>query len=233
MSNLINLGKTGVLVAARMGSSRLPGKALRKLGDKPMILFLLTRLKRSQLVDKLVFCTTELDEDDRLAEIVESEGYEVFRGSNNDVVKRYVDAAQKYQIDTVIRVTGDCPFVDGESLDYCLSLANEMCPFDLVTTKGNFPVGIDYEIYSSSVMSDLYDSEKLSKEEREHLTLYMYNNSDDFHVKRVKPKKEWCDNKNQYTVDTSEDYELACRYVHKLKSNFSIDQLLKVTLNEV
>jgi len=232
MNRLVNLGKTGVLVAARMGSTRLPGKALKEIGGKPMILFLLARLSQSQLVDKVIFCTTDLGEDDYLANLVKDEGYDVFRGENADVVKRYVDAAKYFQIDTVVRVTGDCPFVDGESLDFCLSSADQMVPFDLVSTKGYFPVGIDYEIYPSSVITNLFFSGNLSTEDKEHLTLYLYNNVDDFCVKRVKPRQEWRDDKNQYTVDTADDYASACELVRKLKVDFSIEQLLKAASYE-
>ena len=197
----------GVIVAARTGSTRLPSKALFELAGKPMIVFLLDRINASTVAEKIVFATTQLSEDDKLASVVEAEGVELFRGDNEDVVKRFVDCADKYDFDYVVRVTGDCPFVDVETLDFCLEQCKDFGDFDLASTKGFFPVGIDYEIYKVGTMKKLHESDKLNSEDREHLTKYIYDNSDSFIIKELNPKKEWIYKEVHFTIDTKEDYD--------------------------
>ncbi len=200
--------KIGVIVAARMGSTRLPGKALLPLRGVPMLGFLLQRIKPSVLSSQIVLATTTLHEDDVLEDVAQSEKISVFRGSNEDVVSRYVAAAEYFGFDYVVRVTGDCPFVDAKSLDYAIKYALEHRPFDLATTKGLFPVGIDYEIYPASLMKQIDDAGELDINEREHLTLRFYNRSSEYSIVKIRPPMEWnCD--VVLTVDTKSDFDLA------------------------
>ena len=222
----------GVIVGARTGSSRLPGKALIQIGGSPMIIFLLERIRVTQGVSKIIFATTTLPEDDKLTQVVKEAGFTVFRGANENVVKRYVDAAHEHDLDYVVRVTGDCPFVDAETLDYCLTSARQQMPFDLASTKGRFPVGIDYEIYKASVMAGLHTTGKLDASEREHLTLYMYNHSDRFKLVHLEPRAEWLIN-GTFTVDNEEDLDSAREVVMQIgRSNFTIAELVEHVIHE-
>lgn len=224
LDSLGSIGKIGVVVAARTGSTRLPGKALLPLAGKPMILFLLDRLRASRLSDVILFATTTMAEDDHLAATVEAAGYPVFRGANNDVVARYVDAAAAYRLDHVARITGDCPFVDAESLDYCIEQAVSLAPFDLATTKGAFPVGIDYEIYNAAMMNELHASGQLDEEDREHLTLHLYRHAERFRMAQLQPRTEWRCTRT-FTVDTAEDYHQAAGIVQKHGAGVAITKL--------
>lgn len=198
----------GVIVAARLGSSRLPGKALLPLTGLPMIVFLLRRIRTSQRIEQIVLATTTLPEDDRLAEVVAAEGIPVFRGAQDNVVKRFVEAARAYNMDYVVRITGDCPFVDGASLDYCLAQCDGAADFVIATTKGRFPVGIDYEIYRAESMAQL-DRESLTDDEREHLTLPIYNRLERFPLLQLMPPAHWPVTHRAFTVDTAVDYHFA------------------------
>lgn len=220
------LGRIGVIVAARTGSRRLPGKVLLPLCGVPMIELLLERLAGSDLADEIVLATTKLNEDDRLVELVEISGVRVFRGPSDDVVARYVAVAKACAFDTVVRVTGDCPLVDAASLDYCINKAKGLMPFDLATTKGHFPVGIDYEIYPGSCMAEQHLSASLTQEEREHLTLHMVRNRNEFNVRAITPDPEWYVENATFTIDTAEDYARITTLVTRLgKCNFSIAEL--------
>ena len=199
------LGRVGVVVAARSGSSRLPGKVLRPLGGKPMILFLLDRIRDAREIDAIVLATTEQADDDPLAELVAEAGFAVFRGAGDDVVKRYVDTAAAFRFDYVVRITGDCPFVDAASLDLCMREVRARAPFDIASTKGRFPVGIDYEIYNAKAMAVLHAGGELSAEDREHLTLFMYRHRERFKLIDLEPPPEWRSNCS-FTVDTLDDY---------------------------
>jgi len=223
------MSRFGAVVAARTGSSRLPGKALLPLGGRPMILFLLERIRATREACAVIFATTTLPEDDELARVVGDAGYPVFRGANEDVVRRYVDAAKAYELDYVVRITGDCPFVDAETLDYCLMSAHRHAPYDLASTKGRFPVGIDYEIYRATVMAELHASAKLDAADREHLTLFMYKNPDLFKLVALEPSPAWRSTR-VFTVDTSGDYLVAQEIVKRFASNnFTIAELVNHT----
>jgi spore coat polysaccharide biosynthesis protein SpsF len=195
----------GVIIAARTGSRRLPAKALLPLNGISMIAFIIRRLLRSKMIKSFVLATTTLKEDDELETIARNEGIDVFRGESDDVVKRYVDAASKFNLGYVVRVTGDCPFVDGQSLDYCLNIAGQGGDFDLATTKGYFPVGIDYEIYNAETMESLNDRH-LTLEEREHLTLAFYNEPQSFKIIPLQPPDSWPKVSEHFTVDQLPDY---------------------------
>jgi len=225
--------KYGVIIAARTYSSRLPGKALLPLGGIPMIIFLLRRLLSSHKADGIVFATTSNTEDDKLAEVVSQEGIPVFRGAAADVMRRYVDAARIHDMEYVVRVTGDCPFVNAESLDYCLIKCDESGVFDLASTKTLFPIGIDYEIYRASLMEDLHNGNNLNKDDREHLTKYFYDHSDNYNIRYINPAKKWISKRHCYTVDTPSDYQFAQRITKGFTSiYFSVEDLIKCTKAE-
>ncbi|MDR7306050.1 cytidylyltransferase domain-containing protein [Rhodoferax saidenbachensis] len=220
----MNLGKVGVIVASRTGSTRLPGKALLPLGDLPMVLFLLRRLQPLRNA-VLVLATTTLESDDILADMVSSFGVPVFRGSPTDLVQRYCDAARHFGFDTVVRITADCPFVDAALIEWCLQQAAALPEWDVATTKGQFPVGLDAEIYLAGLMQSLNDSAPLSADDREHLTLHLYNNN--YRVARISPPADWAASSKVFTVDTQADYELAQDLVASFKgADFSVKELL-------
>ncbi|MGE4157472.1 MAG: NTP transferase domain-containing protein [Planctomycetota bacterium] len=218
----------GVLVAARMDSKRLPGKALLPLGGIPMLAYLIRRLKPSRLAPFMALATTTKGEDDALAALAESEGIKVFRGDEHDVVKRYVEAASHFRLSEVVRVTADCPFVSAETLDYVLAHCDADPGYDLATTKKHFPVGIDYEIYPASGMELLHEGGPLTAEDREHLTLHMDRRRNAFIVKEISPPLMWREPGISFTVDTLEDYERARRLVDALGPEpYSTEALLK------
>ena len=227
MADHSRMGRTGIIVAARTGSSRLPGKALLPLNGMPMILFLLARL--SPLEDAtVVLATTRLASDDRLAATVEETGVPVFRGNAEDLVDRYTAAADHFGFDTVGRVTADCPFVDAAMLKFCMEQAEALAPFDLATTKGAFPVGLDVELYPSRVMSQLNRQAGLTASDREHLTLYMYEHREAFALRQLNPPSGWQRSTRSFTVDTPADYETAQALAAPFAgADFSISALLE------
>jgi spore coat polysaccharide biosynthesis protein SpsF len=219
-------GSVGVIVAARSDSSRLPGKAMLPLNDVGMVSFLLRRLRPLRR-GHLVFATTALPSDDDLAASAAREGVPVYRGDSADVVARYVGAAAQFGFDKVARVTGDCPFVDAELVDFCIAQAAACEPFDLATTKGRFPVGLDVEIYKSARMAELHRSGRLSAAHREHLTLFFYDHHNEFTVRSLEPRSDWQPNGRQFTIDTRDDYATARSLVAGFgRGDFSIGELL-------
>jgi spore coat polysaccharide biosynthesis protein SpsF len=214
------------VVSARMGSSRLPGKALLELGGVPMVQFLLDRLRGTKLGGPIIFATTEREDDDVLAARVAEIGIAVFRGADADVAERHLTLARKYSLDWIVRVTGDCPFVDAESLDHCLHQWDRHEKLDLVSTKGVFPIGIDYELFSTAILEAEWP--KMTLDEKEHLTLRFYRPELGFVLKRFSPPRSWPQSKGLYTVDTVADYQKALARVESLGNNqFSVQDLLE------
>ena len=131
-----------------------------------------------------------------------------------------------------MRVTGDCPFVDFFSLDYCLAQIKNIKNFYLFTTKGNFPKGIDYELFSIKILKK--EKKNMNLSEKEHLTLTFYNKKYASKLYKFKKPKNWIDNNLNYTIDTPEDYLKAKKIVEKFNSNFfSIEDLLTIKQGEL
>ncbi len=224
--------KFGVIVAARTGSTRLPQKALLPFyGDMPMIRFLLKRIKNASIPEKFILATTSLKEDDVLIKIAESEGFSGFRGSNENLVERYVEAADLYNLEFVVRITGDCPFVDSTSLDYFLKQCQMEEDFDIATTKRLYPIGIDYEVYKTSTMKRLHEKGNMSVDDREHLTKYLYDHSSLFKIKRLAPPREWPKWNGVFTVDEENDYSRGRQIAEQFESVYAdIPSILKTTV---
>ncbi len=197
--------KTGVVVAARTGSTRLPGKVLMPLLGVPLILFILKRLATSQLAGEIILATTDLPQDNELAKIVEQAGFAVYRGSEQDVLGRYVEAVRGRGLDYVVRATGDCPLIDGTTLDSVLEECLRLHPFDLVTTKPAFPHGIDYEVYPASLLEAIHGLPDVTESDREHIMNYIYRNDSRYRIHRLVPP-EYLRFDTEFLIDTSADY---------------------------
>lgn len=206
----MSLGRVGIVVASRSGSRRLPGKAILPLRGVPMLAFLLRRLRPARRA-ALFLATTDLPADDALESLANQEDVPVFRGAENDVVARYVAAAERFSLDTVVRVTADCPFVDAEIVDYCLEQLGQSEAFELATTKTRFPTGLDAEIYGADSMAKLHRDGQLDASEREHLTLRYYNQSERYRIQYIEPMASWPSVGRHLMVDTAADYEFAAR----------------------
>ncbi len=209
----------GVIVAARTDSRRLPGKALLPLAGLPCVVYLLRRLASSRAHDGLVLATTDRSVDDELTRVVEAEGVPVFRGATHDVVGRYVAAARQFGFGTVARVTADCPFLDGATLDHCLAQCRDRDGYDLATTKGQFPVGLDVEIYHADQMAALDAGDALGDEDREHLTLHLYRHPEHYRLRRLTPPTGWpTTGTPPFLLDTPEDYATLANLAARLSS---------------
>lgn len=198
------------IIQARMGSERLPNKVMKDLLGKPMIEYTLTRLKGCKYIDDIILATTDKEEDNILAEYVLNLGYNVFRGNENDVLKRYKDTNDLYNGDIIIRVTGDCPLIDSVIVDnvitYFLANTYDYVRLDVPDT---FIRGFDVEIFSKEALDRVYSivSQKDEAIYKEHVTLYMYRHLDEFNIGFVKGN-EFYNKDYRLCVDTIEDFNL-------------------------
>ena len=193
------------IIQARMGSTRLPGKALKKVKDISLIEILFKRLEKSQLIDKAILATSINQENNILASVVEKLGVDVYRGSENDVLERYYKAAKKYKPDTIVRITGDCPIIDPILVDSVISLYNSS-NVDYVSNikPPTFPDGLDTEVFSYSALEKAHN-EAHKPSDREHVTPYIRK-------KFLFKKKNLSNDENlsleRWTVDEPEDFSV-------------------------
>ncbi|MFM9879526.1 MAG: aminotransferase class III-fold pyridoxal phosphate-dependent enzyme [Burkholderiaceae bacterium] len=165
--------KTLAIVQARMGSSRLPGKVMRRMNGVPMIELLLSRLARSQRIDRIVLATSDAPSDAPLAEHARGLGYEVFMGSESDVLARYLHAAEPHAPEAVVRITGDCPLIDPQLVDQVIE-AFEAQGVDYLSNVAppTYPDGLDAEVFTYAALCQAAREAK-TPAQREHVTPYI------------------------------------------------------------
>ncbi len=168
------------IVQARMGSSRLPGKVLRKIKGKTLLELYLNRVKLNQLIDKIVIATTTKSSDDIIEELAKKLGFDCFRGSESDLLDRFWQCAKKYKADVIVRLTADDPFVDYQVIDRAIKIFNEN-QADFVTNhfEPTYPEGLDIEVYSIGALERSWQDAKLLSE-REHVFPYIQNHQSQF-----------------------------------------------------
>lgn len=212
------------IVQARMGSERLPGKVIKPIIGKPMILHVLDRLSKSKYINQIILATSTSERELPLIDIVSGAGYEVFRGEEDNVLKRYRDANKRYGGDIIIRVTGDCPLIDPQIVDNVISYYL-MYNYDYVRldVPNSFVRGFDIEILSSLALEKSYKEvfDINNKSYQEHVTSYIYKNPDKFKIGYVKGNEFY--NKNyRICVDTEEDFQT----VNKIYTHFNDEYIM-------
>ena len=167
--------QVAVILQARTGSSRLPEKVLADLAGRPMLAFLVERLKRCTSVDQYVLATTELEEDDDLAQLGESLGLTVVRGSQNDVLSRFALAAEFTLANILVRITGDCPLLDHGLLEEMIH-EFRVQEIDYLSNcdPPTYPDGLDIEIFTRQALL-LAQAECIDAVQREHVTPWIRN----------------------------------------------------------
>lgn len=195
------------IVQARSDSSRLPGKVLKKILNKPMIIHQLQRIELSKLINKLLLATSNQTTDDILAQTVQSYNFNIFRGDKDNVLKRYYDSLHEYLLnddDIIVRLTGDCPLHDSKIIDETIQFFLDN-PCDYVSNAINPPVypdGFDVEVFNYKTLKATYKYAS-SKSELEHVTPYI-RDSLKFNVLHL-PKTPIYSN-YRLTVDQKEDF---------------------------
>jgi len=194
---------TALLVAARLNSTRLKEKSLLKLGDKTVVEQLIARVRKAKLVDKIVLCTSTNEQDAPLLEIAKETGIESFTGSEDDVLDRFINAAESFGADRIVRVTGDNPLTDPEYIDRALETQDETGA-DFVMIKG-LPAGTAPEVITLEAMKRAH-SMASNPDKSEYMRLYFIGTG---HFKPEAIKADDAVNRPDYrvTLDTPEDYE--------------------------
>lgn len=195
-----------LIVQARMGSTRLPGKIMRQVQQKPLLEYMVERLRKVNLADGIIIATTQAEQEEPIIEWCDKHGINYYRGSENDVLSRYYEAASKYEARTVVRLTSDCPLIDPNLVDRVIKyyLEND---YDYVSNVliRTYPRGMDTEVFSYRVLEQAYNLAAKSSE-REHVTAYIYNHPESFRLGSVTGDRDY--SRYRLTVDTPEDFQL-------------------------
>ena len=170
--------KVVATIEARMGSSRLPGKTLRPILGRPTLEFLIERLKRVNRLDEIVVATTNNPRDDVVETLAHRLKVGCFRGSEEDVLGRVLGAAQTYQADVIVEITGDCPLIDPSVVQHCI---NEYFSrgVDYVASK-NYVGGMNTQVFSTSVLNEVEQVTRDDPNSREHVSLPIYENAEKY-----------------------------------------------------
>ena len=196
--------KVNVIIQARMGSSRLPGKVLLPLGGKPAIQHVIERAKLISGISQVIIATSTSPIDDPLVQFCDSIDVTAFRGSENDVLDRYYKAAALYKADGIMRLTGDCPLIDPvESGKVIEKFCETGVDYVSNTNPPMLPDGLDTEIFSIAALNKARNNAK-NKPEREHVTLYIYSNPSKFKIGSVLYQEDL--SRYRFTLDEADDY---------------------------
>lgn len=220
----------GVIIQARMGSSRLPGKVLLPIAGRPMFAYQLDRLKRCRHVDRIVVATTTEPADEAIVLLCQAQGVQVTRGSEQDVLRRYAEAACAIGADTLVRVTSDCPLLDPQLVDEAIEAYGGSDSPDYVSNmiQPTWPYGMAVEVMSRAAL-DAADSEAKEPAEREHVTPFIYWRPERFRLKSMTLPNDL--SAHRWTVDTGEDFDLVSRILTTLlpvKPQFQMHDVLEL-----
>ena len=227
-----NLG-IAAIVQARLGSTRLPGKILKEINNKPMLWHVVNRLSHSKLIDKIIVATTDLAEDDQVQNFCEENNFLFYRGSSEDVLSRYYNAAKSFNAKIIVRITSDCPVIDFSIIDKMLKefiSGTRMEKLDYLSNvlTRSFPRGLDTEIFTFTVLEKAYN-EAIQVSEREHVTPYIYNHPEIFTLRNFSYEKDY--SFHRWTVDTQEDFNLIeniYKSLYEKNKMFLFEDILKL-----
>ena len=221
--------KFGAIVEARMGSTRLPGKVMMKVKNVPMISLLIDRLKQVKKINKIIVATTNSSNDDSFCKYLRDKKINFFRGSEDNVMKRVIDASKKYKIKNIIQITGDCPLVDPEIVSQALNTF-EKNNFDFVSnsTYRSYPDGMDVCIFSSKNLNKSYKLTN-SKYDQEHVSLFMKRKKRIFSQCNIVAPENLNYPNLGLTLDEKKDYDLIKIIFSKFwqrRKNFSCKEII-------
>ena len=214
-----------------MGSNRLPGKVLMKIDEKTILEYVLNQLSSCTLLDEIIVNTTTLSEDTQIVECAKKMNVNFFRGSEKNVLDRYYQCAKNFSIDIIVRITSDNPLIDPNIVDDAIKIFKENS-YDYVTNcrQRTFPYGTEVEVFTFKALEQCWKNAK-KPSELEHVTPYIYNNSDKFIIHDLLNAKNLSN--LRWTVDRANDLELVRILASKIqKRPILMKDILKIFSKE-
>lgn len=210
--------RTVAVIQARTGSTRLPGKVLLPLLDEPVLVHVVRRVSRAKLLDVVVVATTTRPGDDPIESLARQHGWPLVRGSENDLLDRYLVAARKHGAGRVVRVTSDCPLIDPTLIDGVVAALGDSGADYASNTLAprTYPRGLDVEAFTMAAL-ERAASDDTDPASREHATPYIYGNPAKFRLVAVRSAVDLSE--HRWTLDTPEDLALITRIYDALGSD--------------
>lgn len=204
---------------ARMGSSRLPGKILKKIKAKTLLAWHYERIAQSKLIDQHIIAISNTTKDQPIVDVCENQSWQYFQGSEHHVLERFYQTAEYLQLsphDLIIRVTSDCPLIDGKLVDKLINMhikenLGGISNIDITT----YPRGFDAEVFSMSALTNMYHSDT-SAHQQEHVTPYLYAHPEAYPVKHLNLQAKLDASNLRLCVDEVADFRL----IEKLIENY-------------
>ena len=232
-------GLIAAVIQARMGSTRLPGKVLAPLGSTTVLGCLVDRVKQTRSLDHIIVALPDTDENLPLVRACQELGIEWFQGSELDVLSRYYLACQRFGVNTVVRITSDCPFYDPKLLDTMLSdfkqwqQAREGVEYyGNFYPKRTFPRGLDTEIFTREALEEAH-AEACEPYEREHVTPFIYTHPDRFHLRSRENETDLSE--HRWVLDTPDDLHFVRKVFETLHDDggfFATQEILDLLQSE-
>jgi len=223
--------KVLAIVQARMGSIRLPGKVIKKIGDKTLIQILLERLSLSSEIDQIIVATSTDSINDDLQSHIEFLGFSCFRGNEKDVLNRYFESATEFKADAVVRITGDCPLVDAILVDEVIKeFKKRNVDYFSNVDPSSFPDGLDIEVISYKALTQANLNAK-SEYHREHVTSFV-RESDTFKKSSLVNCEDLSN--QRWSVDEPEDLDVIRKVFDHFYPNifFGWKEVLELSLTK-
>ena len=225
-------------VEARMNSTRLPGKVMKKLGKYNLLELLLKRVRKSKYISDVIVATTTNKKDNKIVNFLKKKKIKFFRGDENNVTKRIIQTAETFNGKMIVQLTADNPFVDPVIIDYMIKFyLKNISKFQYVTNcgfgnydKSHVPLGFNTQIFLLKHLKNNYKYCN-KKDLREHPSLYFYREGKKYKLKNLPLPKKYKTNLNiRLTVDTVEDLRLARLVFKKLNGdknlNFGLAEII-------
>lgn len=224
-------------IQARLGSTRLPGKVLKKINGKPMLLRHIERLRRSRLLDEIIVATTTNPSDDAIVEFCKANGVKYYRGSEDDVLDRIASMIDEHNIDIHVECFGDSPLTDPHIVDEVVGyyLKNRE-KFDFVSNSlaTTYPPGQEVLVYEGKCLVDANRTVPKDELLREHVSIHITQNPEKYRIKNLEAPEYYHFPDIYLEVDTPEDFEMISEifnhFDNKGFSHFSLAQILDFLL---
>ena len=197
--------KVVAIVQARVGSTRLPGKVLMDIGGKTTLARVTDRLSRAERIHQIVVATSTSPADDAIVTEAERNDVASFRGSEHDVLSRYLQTAGEFRADVIVRITSDCPLIDPGVVDRVVEALASDADFASNCIRRTYPRGLDTEIVTTDALRRANEI-STQPHQREHVTPIFYERPDLFPVRSVAGVEDY--SRYRWTLDTHDDMDL-------------------------
>ena len=225
------------IIEARMSSSRLEGKVLKKIENKEILKHIIDRIKKSKKLDNIIVATTKNKKDNKIIALLKKNQISFFRGSSKNVLDRIIKCAEKYNVNYIVRVTADNPLTDYKLIDYLICHINKHPYLDFLTNnhfgdpkKRKIAYGLDLSLFS---LSSLKKVRKLSNKKKiflEYPTLYYHTKGKHlFKIKNILlPRQMIINNHYRLTIDTKEDFDFIKKIFKEYKKVYNKYDYLEI-----